>query len=81
MVLLRRRSPTFGHILANGLGTHLRPTIGREVELELVDRFLARVPGGTPVLVIEGDPGIGKTTVWLEAITRSRTNKPVSLNS
>jgi DNA-binding CsgD family transcriptional regulator len=49
----------------------VRPTVGRDAELELVDRFLERVPGGTPILVIEGDPGIGKTTVWLEAIRRA----------
>ena len=50
----------------------LRPTVGRDAELELVDRFLERVPAGTPILVIEGDPGIGKTTVWLEAIRRAQ---------
>ena len=49
----------------------MRPTVGRDAELELVDRFLERVPGGTRILVIEGDPGIGKTTVWLEAIGRA----------
>jgi len=62
---------TVGHILAAGLSSDLRPIIGRDAGLELVDSFLARVPGGTPVLVIEGDPGIGKTTVWLEAIRRA----------
>lgn len=49
----------------------MRPTVGRDAELELVDRFLERVPGGTPILVIEGDPGIGKTTLWLEALERA----------
>lgn len=49
----------------------MRPTFGRDAELELIDRFLARVPGGTPILVIEGDPGIGKTTLWLEAVERA----------
>jgi DNA-binding CsgD family transcriptional regulator len=49
----------------------VRPTVGRDAELELVDRFVERVPGGTRILVIEGDPGIGKTTVWLEAIRRA----------
>ncbi len=47
------------------------PPVGRDAELELVDDFLERVPGGTPILVIEGDPGIGKTTVWLEVIRRA----------
>ena len=49
----------------------MRPTVGRDAELELVDRFLERVPGGTRILVVEGEPGIGKTTVWLEAIRRA----------
>ena len=53
------------------MSADLRPTLGRDVELELVDRFLDQVPGGKPVLVIVGDPGIGKTTVWLEAIRRA----------
>jgi DNA-binding CsgD family transcriptional regulator len=57
---------------SRGLSTEgVRPTVGRDAELELVDRFLERVPGGTPILVIDGDPGIGKTTVWLEAIRRA----------
>lgn len=49
----------------------MRPTVGRDAELELVDSFLERVPGGRPILILEGDPGIGKTTVWLEAIRRA----------
>ena len=49
----------------------MRPTVGRDAELELVDRFLERVPGHTRILVVEGDPGIGKTTVWLEAVRRA----------
>jgi DNA-binding CsgD family transcriptional regulator len=49
----------------------VRPIFGRDVELELVDRFLERVQGGLPILVIEGDPGIGKTTLWAEAVRRA----------
>jgi DNA-binding CsgD family transcriptional regulator len=49
----------------------VRPTVGRDAELELVDRFLERVPRRTSILVVEGEPGIGKTTVWLEAIRRA----------
>ena len=36
---------------SNGLSAV--PTVGRDAELELVDHFLERVPGGTPILVIE----------------------------
>jgi len=42
--------------------------VGREAELVAVERFLESVPKGPAALVIEGEPGIGKTTVWLEAI-------------
>jgi DNA-binding CsgD family transcriptional regulator len=37
---------------------------GREDELAAVARFLEAIPQGSAGLVIEGDPGIGKTTLW-----------------
>lgn len=40
---------------------------GREVELAAVDRFLARAREGYAVLRLEGEAGIGKTAVWLQA--------------
>ena len=43
-----------------------REVVGREEELAALDRFIAGE--GTSVLVLEGDAGIGKTTVWLHAI-------------
>jgi DNA-binding NarL/FixJ family response regulator len=42
--------------------------VGREVELGAIERFLARVREGAAALLIEGEAGIGKTTVWLEAV-------------
>ena len=42
--------------------------VGREAELGAVGRFLDRVALGPAALVIEGEAGIGKTTVWQEAI-------------
>jgi DNA-binding CsgD family transcriptional regulator len=42
--------------------------IGRETELDAVGRFLDRVALDSAALVIEGAAGIGKTTLWLEAI-------------
>ncbi|HEY1360542.1 MAG TPA: AAA family ATPase [Thermoleophilaceae bacterium] len=41
--------------------------VGRERELEQVASFLD-LRGGTRVLLLEGEPGIGKTTVWEEAV-------------
>lgn len=42
--------------------------IGRAEAVEAIARFTQRVPDGPVGLVIEGEPGIGKTTAWLEAV-------------
>ncbi len=42
--------------------------VGREAELGAIERLLRRVPEATAALLIEGEAGIGKTTVWLEAV-------------
>jgi DNA-binding CsgD family transcriptional regulator len=42
--------------------------LGREAELESIGAFLERSASGPADIVIEGDPGIGKTTIWREAI-------------
>ena len=42
--------------------------VGREAELGAIERFLRRVPEAAAALLIEGEAGIGKTTVWLEAV-------------
>jgi DNA-binding CsgD family transcriptional regulator len=46
--------------------------VGREQELARIDEFLDGVPAGAATLLIEGEPGIGKTTVWLSAVERAR---------
>ncbi len=46
--------------------------VGREAELAAVERFLDGVPDAPAALVIEGEAGIGKTTVWLEAVRSAR---------
>ena len=43
-------------------------TIGREGEIGVIARFIERVPTGPVALTIEGEPGIGKTTLWVEAV-------------
>jgi len=45
--------------------------VGRDGELAAVDSFLSGVTDPA-VLVIVGEPGIGKTTVWEEAVRRAR---------
>jgi DNA-binding CsgD family transcriptional regulator len=42
------------------------------VESLAVGEFLASVPSGPSALVVEGEAGIGKTTVWLSALERAQ---------
>jgi DNA-binding CsgD family transcriptional regulator len=42
--------------------------IGREPELAILHRFLDSIPTGPSALLLSGDPGIGKTTVWKEGL-------------
>jgi DNA-binding CsgD family transcriptional regulator len=45
--------------------------LGREPELEYVMRFLAAARVGPAALVLRGEPGIGKTTIWHAAVARA----------
>ena len=45
--------------------------MAREVEARAVQQFLARTDAGPAGLVVEGEPGIGKTTVWSDAVQRA----------
>jgi hypothetical protein len=42
--------------------------LGREAELATVASFLSTLESGPARLVFEGEPGIGKTTIWREAM-------------
>jgi predicted ATPase len=46
--------------------------IGRDTELAAVDEFLAGVPTGPGVLLLEGEAGAGKTTLWNAAVAGAR---------
>src|SRR5215510_3640357 len=48
--------------------------LGRDTELEEIRRFVDAAPEGPGGLVLEGTPGIGKTTLWQEAIRVAATN-------
>ena len=39
-------------------------TVGRSAELAVLGRFIDSLDSGPAVLVLEGEPGIGKTTLW-----------------
>lgn len=47
--------------------------IGRESVLVAVDTVLAAARVGLTALVLEGEAGIGKTTVWREGLARAMT--------
>jgi DNA-binding CsgD family transcriptional regulator len=42
--------------------------IGRESELAILHLFLDSIPTGPSALLLSGEPGIGKTTVWKEGL-------------
>jgi ATP/maltotriose-dependent transcriptional regulator MalT len=44
----------------------------RQADEQAVADFLGRVSSAPAAFVIEGDPGIGKTTLWLEALDQAR---------
>lgn len=51
--------------------------LGRDEELEILDSFLA---GARPAaLVLEGEPGIGKTTLWRYAVEAARAGPALVL--
>jgi DNA-binding CsgD family transcriptional regulator len=47
--------------------TALETLVGREAELAAIEKFLNDLPAGPSALSIEGEAGIGKTTLWLNA--------------
>jgi DNA-binding CsgD family transcriptional regulator len=47
--------------------------VGRRQELAAIDAFLGALPGGGSALVFVGDAGVGKTTLWQEAVATARS--------
>lgn len=46
--------------------------VGRREELLALEAFLEAVPAGGQVLLLEGDAGIGKSTLWSEGVRLAR---------
>jgi len=53
----------------------------REDDLEALNAFLARVAEGPGALVLDGEPGIGKTTLWEAGVDAARAREYVVLAS
>ena len=49
--------------------------VGREPELAILDRFLDSIPAGPAALLLSGEAGIGKTTVWREGLDGARRRR------
>jgi DNA-binding CsgD family transcriptional regulator len=49
--------------------------IGRESELAILHSFLDSIPTGSSALLLSGDPGIGKTTVWKEGLADAQLRR------
>jgi DNA-binding CsgD family transcriptional regulator len=47
--------------------------VGREAELVLLQEFVASIAGGASALVLEGEAGMGKTTLWAAGIHEAET--------
>ena len=55
--------------------------VGRERDLASVQAFVGREAGGAAGLVLEGEAGIGKSTLWLEGVTAARARGVLVLSS
>lgn len=47
-------------------------SLGREQEIKTIARFLRALPVGPSALMIQGEAGIGKTTLWNDAVGAAR---------
>ena len=52
--------------------SHTVDVVGREAEQHRIGAFIDAMPHGAQALVLRGEPGIGKTTLWRHAVERCR---------
>jgi DNA-binding CsgD family transcriptional regulator len=67
--------------LAEGAPVSVAGVVGREREMAAVAAFLDAVPSGPCGLVLEGEAGIGKTTVWGAGAARAAERSYTVLSS
>jgi AAA ATPase domain len=54
--------------VSGDVGTRLVSVIGRGAELAALAAFVQQIEAGSAALVLEGDAGVGKTTLWRSAL-------------
>lgn len=55
--------------------------VGRKAELASLNAFIGEVEGGAAALVLEGEAGVGKTTLWGAAVEHARARGLTVLSS
>src|SRR5712692_10282029 len=63
-----RRGIRSVHAAGGGLMLPALEVVGRESEIDSVHDFLEAVPAGPITMLIQGEIGIGKTTLWREGV-------------
>src|SRR5437763_11856779 len=60
---------------AMAIGLEAPELVGREEELRRIEAFLDRATAGSAALLLEGDAGIGKTTLWRSGVELAREHE------
>src|SRR2546430_16633241 len=55
--------------------------VGREAELASLNAFIGEMEGGPAALVLEGEAGVGKSTLWGAAVEHARVRGLTVLSS
>ena len=67
-----------GHDLTRNMSFEV---VGREEDRATVEAFVGQDDCGAAAFVLEGEPGIGKSTLWLAAVAAARRRGMIVLSS
>lgn len=76
----RIRLATDGRAFSRDRDRMIGETLGRDAELATARAFVASVPDGPSALLIEGEVGIGKTTLWRAALAEAAAGEVLVLS-